>query len=85
MSPSPAIAAAASVESLFRTSGTPTFARPVETKIVTVFPLGVLFPGDGSWSKTSVGGSVDDGRRLMLATRPARTIASRATDSRSPM
>src|SRR5205085_3065551 len=53
--PAEASAAAASVASLVRTSGTTTFALPVETKIVTKLPFAVLSPEDGSWSKTNVG------------------------------
>src|SRR5438309_1352945 len=49
-SPRAAIVAAASVEFLLRTSGTRTCATPVETKIVTVFPFGILFPDEGCWS-----------------------------------
>src|SRR5919202_6533452 len=84
LSPTDAIAAAASVELSPRTSGTRTFAAPVETKIVTELPLGVLFPCDGSWSNTNVGGCAVDGRRTMWALRPAPTIWSRAIASRLP-
>src|SRR2546421_590889 len=80
--PAEAIAAAASVADLPRTSGTTTFAGPVETKIVTAFPLSILFPAPGAWSKTKVGGCAVDGWRLISGFRPAFRIAARAADSR---
>src|SRR5436305_12291994 len=84
LSPTDAMSAAAWVELSPRTSGTFTFAAPVETKIVTWFPFGVLFPWDGSWSYTNVGGCAVDGRRTMWAFSPALVSWSRATDSRAP-
>ena len=75
------IDATASVAWSPTTLGTSTFGSPVETTIVTGFPLSVRVPAEGSWETTYVSATLSSGRRMMCGWRPALRMFDTASVS----